>query len=115
MKKKNIIKKSSDFDRIIRKRNGVVNNSFIINAEVNNCNIAMFGITFKKNLCNAVNRNKLKRQIKEIIDKNKNIYENNKNYIIIVREGALNLSYLEKEKELVSLFYKLKEKNDEKN
>ena len=55
-------------------------------------------------------RNKLKRQVKSIIDNNKKIYEISKNYIIIIREGALSLSYQEKEKELISLFNKLKEK-----
>jgi len=59
--------------------------------------------------------NKLKRQVKSIIDNNKNIYEKNKNYIIIIREGALLLNYQEKEKELVSLFNRLKEKTNEKN
>ena len=65
-------------------------------------------------MCNAVNRNKLKRQIKSIIDNNKNIYENNKNYIIIIRKDALNKSYKELEDNLISLFNKLKEKKDEK-
>jgi len=115
MKKINIVKDSEEFSRIIKKRNGLANNSFIINSEVNNDNIPKFGITFKKHLCNAVNRNKLKRQVKSIIDNNKNIYEKNKNYIIIIREGALLLNYQEKEKELVSLFNRLKEKTNEKN
>ncbi|MDD5979735.1 MAG: ribonuclease P protein component [bacterium] len=115
MKKQNIVKESRDFSRIISKKNGVVNNHFIINTELNNDNIVKFGITFKHNLCNAVSRNKLKRQVKSILDNNKNIYEKNKNYIIIIREGALSLNYLEKEKELVSLFNRLKEKQNEEN
>lgn len=109
MKKKDIIQKSSDFDRIISKKQGVVNKAFIINME-DSLDETKFGITFKHNLCNAVNRNKLKRQVKAIIDNHKNIYENNKNYIIIIREGALLLNYQEKEQELISLFAKLKEK-----
>ena len=108
MKKKNIVKNKEDFTRIINKKNGYVNKYFIINEEVNNDLIPKFGITFIKNMCNAVNRNKLKRQIKS------NIYENNKNYIIIIRKDALNKSYKELEDNLISLFYKLKEKKDEK-
>ena len=115
MKKKNIVKKSTDFDRIIKYKNGTVNNSFIINEELSEDNIVKFGITFVKNIGNAVCRNKLKRQVKSIIDNNKNMYENSKNYIIIIRKGALLLSYQELEKELISLFNKLKEKNNEKN
>ncbi len=115
LKKKNIIQKSKDFDLIIKKKNGIINSTFIINEDNNNDNIVKFGITFTKKLCNAVTRNKLKRQVKNIIDKNKNIYENSKNYIIIIRKGALNLSYFELEQELISLFNKLKEKKNEKN
>ena len=107
MKKKNIVKNKEDFTRIINKKNGYVNKYFIINEEVNNDLIPKFGITFIKNMCNAVNRNKLKRQIKSIID-------NNKNYIIIIRKDALNKSYKELEDNLISLFNKLKEKKDEK-
>lgn len=113
MKKINIIKKNQEFDHIIRKKNGIVNNSFILNIEDNDDNIPKFGITFTKNLCNAVNRNKLKRQIKSIIDNNKNIYQNSKKYIIIIRKGVLGKNYQELETELTSLFKKLKEK--EKN
>ena len=67
MKKKNIVKNSEDFTRIISKKQGVVNNYFIINMEENNNLIPKFGITFVKNMCNAVNRNKLKRQVKSIV------------------------------------------------
>ena len=114
MKKRNIVKSKVDFTRIINKKNGCVNKYFIINKETNNDLIPKFGITFVKNMCNAVNRNKLKRQIKSIIDNNKNIYENNKNYIIIIRKDALNKSYKELEDNLISLFNKLKEKKDER-
>lgn len=111
---KNIVKNSEDFTRIISKKQGVVNNYFIINMEENNNLIPKFGITFVKNMCNAVNRNKLKRQVKSIIDNNKKIYENNKNYIIIIRKDALNKSFNELEENLISLFNKLKEKKNEK-
>ena len=114
MKKINIIKKSNDFNRIIKKRKGLSNKLFIINQEDNNLNKPMFGITLTKKIGNAVTRNKLKRQIKSIIDNNKYIYQNNKNYIIIIKKEALNVSYQEKEKNLISLFEKIKEKYDEK-
>ena len=75
MKKQNIVKKSKDFNRIIKKRQGKSNNYFIINKENNNENKTMFGITFTKHIGNAVTRNKLKRRIKNIIDNNKDIYK----------------------------------------
>lgn len=114
MKKINIIKKNIDFNRIIQKRKGISNKYYIINEENNNLNKPMFGITFTKKIGNAVTRNKLKRQIKSIIDNNKYIYQNNKNYIIIIRKETLNISYQEKEKNLIELFNKLKEKDNDK-
>ena len=71
MKKKNIVQKSEDFNRIIRKRQGYSSKYFIINKEQNKDNIPKFGITFAKNIANAVTRNKLKRRIKNIIFINK--------------------------------------------
>lgn len=108
MKKQNIVQKTKDFNRIIKKRQGRVNKYFIINKEKNNDNIPKFGITFTKHIGNAVTRNKLKRRIKSIIDNNKTIYRNNQNYIIIAKKQTLELTYQELEKELIYLFKKIK-------
>lgn len=112
MKKQNIVKKSKDYTRIIKKRQGTANKYFIINKEENKEN-TKFGITFTKNIGNAVTRNKLKRRIKSIIDNN-NIYQPNQTYIIIARKSSLELTYQELEKELISLFKKLKGEKNEK-
>lgn len=114
MKKKEIIKDSNEFTRIIKKRNGISNNFFIINKEQNDQMITKFGITFVKNIGNAVTRNKLKRQVKSIIDNNKNIYQNNQNYIIIIKKAAIDTTYQELEISLINLFSKIKEKKNEK-
>lgn len=109
MKKKNRILKSTDFTRIIKNGSTIKNSTFIINKEKNNDNVVKFGICFVKNIGNAVERNKLKRRTKAIIDNNKNIYQNNQNYIIIIRKAAISKTYQELEKDLVSLFNKEKE------
>lgn len=114
MKKQNIVKKSKDFTRIIKKRNGKSNNYFIINKEENNENKPKFGITFTKKIGNAVTRNKLKRRIKSIIDNNEEIYEKGINYIIIAKKEVLNLTYQQMEKELISVFQKIKGEKNEK-
>lgn len=108
MKKINIVRKKEDFDRIIRKKNGTATKYFIINTEQNNENIPKFGITFVKKIGNAVTRNKLKRRIKSIIDNNINIYDKDKNYIIIARKETINLNYSDLEKQLIFIFNKLK-------
>lgn len=106
MKKINIIKKSDEFSSIIKKRNGVSNKYFILNIENNDSNIPKFGITFVKHIGNAVTRNKLKRRTKSIIDNNKNIYQDNKKYIIIIKKDAVNITYQEMEQQLISIFKK---------
>ena len=114
MKKQNIVKKSQDFTRIIQKRNGKSNNYFIINQEQNIENKAKFGITFTKNIGNAVTRNKIKRRIKSIIDNNQNIYEKNKTYIIIAKKSVLDINYKDMEQELIKIFETLKGEKNEK-
>ncbi len=113
MKKINIVKKSEDYNRIIKNKKGVSTIYFIINKEENNDNIPKFGITFVKKFGNAVTRNKIKRRIKSIIDNNKSIYENDNNYIIIAKKTVIDLKYQELERELIKNFEKIREKNYE--
>lgn len=106
MKKINIIKSNLDFSRIIRNNKSYKFNSFIIYLErKNNNELYKFGISVSKKLGNAVLRNKLKRQIKSIIDSNS--YQNSFNCIIILRKEILTKSFNEKKVELNSIFSKL--------
>ena len=105
MKKINILKKSQDFDRIIKKNNSYKYKDYIIFIEKNTCDVHKFGISVGKKLGNAVCRNKIKRQIKSIIDKKH--YQNGFNCIIIVGKGILSKSYIEMEDNLLSAFEKL--------
>jgi len=110
MKKKEIIKKSNDYTKIINKNNKIRNkyySIFYIKSEN-----TLFGISIPKKIGKAVIRNKIKRQIKNIIDNNKIHIQNNYNYVIIVRKEILELTYLEKEKELITLFKKIGEKDE---
>lgn len=110
MKKKEIIKKSNDYTKVINKNNKLKNkyySLFYIKSEN-----TLFGISIPKKIGNAVIRNKNKRQIKNIIDNNKNNIQNGYNYVIIIRKEILSLSYPEKEKELINLFKKIGEKNE---
>ena len=114
MKKQNIVKKAKDFSRIIKKRQGKATKYFILNKETNTENLPKFGITFTKNIGNAVTRNKLKRRIKSIIDNNKEIYETNQNYILIARKTALELTYQQMEEEVIKIFKQVKGEVNEK-
>lgn len=110
MKKKEILKKSNDYTKIINKKNKIKNKYYsIFYIKSNN---TLFGISIPKKTGNAVIRNKIKRQIKNIIDNNKIDIQNNYNYVIIIRKEILELPYKEKEKELVTLLKKIGENNE---
>lgn len=106
MKKINILKDSKDFDRIIRTTKPYKYKDYIIFVERNTNNIYKFGLSVGKKIGNAVNRNKVKRQLKSIIDKKD--YQNNFNCIIIVGKGINERSYKEREENLLIALENLK-------
>ena len=105
MKKINILQKSDDFERIIKNNKSYKYKDYIIYIEKNNDEIYHFGLSVGKKIGNAVIRNKVKRQLKSIIDK-KN-YQKGFNFIIIVSNGILNRNYEEIEINLNFAFKKL--------
>lgn len=106
MKKKEIIKDNREFSRIINKNKNVKNKYYSIYYEKNNSK-NLYGISVPTKTGNAVIRNKLKRQVKNIIDNNKNYIQSSYNYVIILRKNLLDLDYQSKEKELINLFKRL--------
>ena len=67
MKKNNIIKKNTDFSKIIKSGFKITNSIFNVYI-LENKKINKFGISISKKVGNAVKRNKFKRQIRSIID-----------------------------------------------
>ena len=115
MKKINILKNSRDFDRIIKGNKPYKFKDYIIYIERNTNDLYKFGLSVGKKIGNAVNRNKVKRQLKSIIDKKD--YQNNFNCIIIVGKGINERNFEEREKNLLFALNNLniiKEKQDEK-
>ena len=105
MKKINILKKSNDFSRIIKNNKPFKYKDYIIYVEKKDPSVYNFGFSVGKKIGNAVTRNKIKRQLKNILDK-KN-FENNFNCVIIVGRGILNRSFSEREKNLIDALTKL--------
>ena len=98
MKKINILRKNLDFSRIIEKTKPYKYKDYIIYKEEHEEGITHFGISVGKKVGNAVTRNRIKRQIKSIIDKIP--YKNDFNCIIIVRKGIIWKSFLEMKNDL---------------
>ncbi len=105
MKKINILRKNLDFSRIIEKAKPYKYKDYIIYKEEHEEGITHFGISVGKKVGNAVTRNRIKRQIKSIIDKYP--YKNNFNCIIIVRKGITEKKFSEMEEDLKEVMTRL--------
>ena len=104
MKKEEIVKNNRDFNHIIQNGKYKKNNEFAIYYMDNKCNKDHYGISVGKKIGNAVKRNYYKRIIRNICDKNKNLYSKGKDYIIIVRKGIISLNYQEISDSYTDLF-----------
>ena len=104
MKKINIVKSNEEFNEIIKVGKCIKNKYFVLYHLKNDLGRYRFGISVPKKVCNAVNRNKLKRKVRNIIDNSKNLYSNYEDYIIIIRKSCLNEEYSVLEDNFINLF-----------
>jgi len=114
LKKINILKNNYDFDKIIKNNKPFVYKDFLIYKDNSDSNYK-FGISVSKHICNAVGRNRIKRQIRSIISNYK--FKDNFNCIIIARKSILNSNYKKMIEQLEFCFKKLdllKGEEDEK-
>jgi len=113
LKKYEIVKKNTDFNDIINKGKFFKNKYYYIYYKDDLFDFPKFGLAVSKKCGNAVVRNKIKRQLRMIIDNNKKMFSAKKNYIIMVRKEIINLTYQEMELQLVNLLEKgkINEKN----
>lgn len=105
MKKINIIKSNEEYNRIIKNIKPYRTKEFLIFVEKKSKDKYRFGFSISKKIGKAVIRNKIKRQLKNILDQNS--YENNFNCIIMVRKGILDLNFAEINKSLNEILLKL--------
>ena len=106
MNKEKIIKKSETFTEIISKKQSIKNKYFSIYYQPSK-NSNKYGITVPKKTGKANIRNKIKRQIKNIIIQNENYIQTNFDYVIIIKEAILDLTYNDIQKELLELLKKV--------
>ncbi len=114
MKKINIIKKERDFDRIIKKNKPYKNKYFLFFVSQNIIDTYRFGISVSTKVGNAVIRNKIKRQIKNILDMYKNKFKKGFDCIIIVDRRIVELDFNLIKSNLEDLIYKIDLLEEEK-
>ena len=106
MNKEHIVKSNLDFQRIIKHAKAYRYKDYIIYVEESNENNYRFGFSVGKKIGHAVIRNKIKRQLRNIVSKKD--YQNGFNCIIIVGSNILNKTYHEMEINLFKALQDLK-------
>ena len=106
MKKYEVVKKNDEFNDIINTGKYLKNHFYNIYYKDGLQTYPKFGIAVSKKFGNAVERNKVKRQLRYLIDQNKNLFGNSNNYIIMIRKGVKDHSYSEMEEQFVQLLKK---------
>ena len=93
MKKLYRIRKNEEFARIIAEKHSISSANFVLYFSLKKEDNCRVGISVSKKLGDAVDRNKIKRQVREmaksVIDFNKNSLD----YIIIVRKPFLSKTF----------------------
>ena len=108
MKKYEIIKKHTEFNNLIKNAKFIKNKYFVIYNNDNNYNFSRFGIAISTKFGKAHIRNYYKRIIRNMIDLNKKLFSNNKDYIIMIKRTCLNVKYNELKSSLEELLKELK-------
>ena len=101
MNKKYIIRKNEEIQKIIKSSNKIVSKIFIIYYCENSVLYNRYCISVSKKIGKANVRNLYKRRVKDILMKNK--FNKSKDYVIILRNGILNLEYQDINIELTKL------------
>lgn len=106
MKKRNRLKKNEDFQKVFKYGTSVANRQFVLYTldQPENDELRV-GLSVSKKIGNAVMRNRIKRLIRQaFLEEKERLKE--KDYIIIARKPASQLTYEETKKVLRHLFRK---------
>ena len=113
MKKTNIIKKNFDISKVLDSKKGYRNRYFNVYYNENNVGKYRFAVCVSKKIGNAVTRNKVKRQVKDVIDKSNLVFNSNTDYVIIIRKEINEIKYSEIKQKLMDLLtYEKKQDNE---
>lgn len=117
MKKELRVKRNEDFQKIIQARKSVACKEFVLYSLKNECEHMRIGFSVSKKLGNAVTRNRIKRQVREMA---REVFDSNQSYdyVLIVRAAYLENDFqtnLEALKQLYQRKTKFKPKKENRN
>lgn len=101
MNKKYIVTDNNEIQVIVSSGQKNINKFFVIYNKDNKFGFNRYCISVSKKIGNAVTRNKIKRQLKDILMKNP--IKGTKDYVIIIRQELKKLDYSNKQQELLGI------------
>lgn len=107
MKKKYRIKKSEEFQTIIQHRKYITCSSLVLYYKKKEEEVSRIGISVGKKVGNAVVRNKLKRQLRMMVQE-VFTFQEDFDFVLIVREPFSKQNFEENKKDLEILLKKVK-------
>lgn len=111
MKKRNRVLKYQEFQAILNKRCFTDGNNFAVYYVKNDFNFERYGLLVTKKNGIAVTRNKIKRQVRMMIDKITD-YSLSLDFIVVVKRKFDINKYQENENELVSILSSIRSTNE---
>ncbi len=106
MRRYEMVKSHEEFNEIINKGKKISGKYMIIFKVTKTYDKPNFGIAVGKKLGNAVVRNKIKRQIRNIVDNHRLGFKNYHNYIIMIKKEANNATFALLEKDMINILGK---------
>jgi ribonuclease P protein component len=98
------IRKRADFQRILREGAKYHAPHFRVSIRPNALSHSRLGITVGRRIGSAVERNRLKRRIREFFRLNKESLPGSTDLVVTAREGSASLNYWQVSEELKGLF-----------
>lgn len=106
MKKKYSLKRNEEIAKIVQNKQAIRNGSYIVFYKKNNLDFSRVCISVSKKLGIAVVRNKIKRQVREMIT-DIFAFERSYDYVIVVKSNFLTYDFQTNKNRLKDLYGKL--------
>lgn len=106
MKKEYRIRKNEEFSSICKHKDTYSSRCFFLYCDLRKIEHARVGISVSKKLGDAVDRNKIKRQVREMIHNIFDFESCPKDIVVVVRSNFLNNSFLDNQNDLEKIIKK---------